>query len=285
MIVQPVHFGQSFNKPSAKMLRKARNESGARLFEAHELRKILDALDGRRDITGHSEQLMLKADPVMKAMVLLGVNCGFGNTDVASLPQSAVNFSEGWIDFPRPKTEIPRRVPLWKETTDALRDAIAQRPKPNDRADDDLCFLTTQGNRWVRVASKQAEDEPERYVKVDTITARFSGLLRRLGINGRKGVGFYALRHVFETVAGESRDQVAVNAIMGHVDNSMAAMYRERISDERLRAVVETVRTWLWPPKLKRRGNVTSAAWPLPATTAASTELTRAPPRLRHGRA
>jgi len=33
---------------------------------------------------------------------------------------------------------------------------------------------------------------------------------------------------------------------MGHVDNSMAGVYRERISDERLRAVVEVVRGWLF---------------------------------------
>ena len=47
-------------------------------------------------------------------------------------------------------------------------------------------------------------------------------MLKRLKINGRNGLGYYTLRHKFETVAGESKDQVAVNAIMGHVDNSMA---------------------------------------------------------------
>ena len=35
-------------------------------------------------------------------------------------------------------------------------------------------------------------------------------LLRRLGINGRKGLGFYTLRHVFETVGGGAKDQIAV---------------------------------------------------------------------------
>ena len=45
----------------------------------------------------------------------------------------------------------------------------------------------------------------------------------------RHGLGFYALRHTFETIGGESRDQVAVNHIMGHADASMAGVYRERI--------------------------------------------------------
>jgi integrase len=63
----------------------------------------------------------------------------------------------------------------------------------------------------------------------------------------RRGLGFYALRHTFETIGGEFRDQVAVNAIMGHVDASMAAVYRERISDGRLKAVVYHVYSWLYP--------------------------------------
>ena len=31
----------------------------------------------------------------------------------------------------------------------------------------------------------------------------------------RPGLGFYAIRHTFETVGGASKDQVSVNAIMG----------------------------------------------------------------------
>ncbi len=58
--------------------------------------------------------------------------------------------------------------------------------------------------------------------------------------------GRYALRHTFETICGESRNQVAVNHIMGHVDESMAAAYRERINDERLQAVVDHVHQWLF---------------------------------------
>ena len=62
LIERPMHYGQSFARPSAKTLRKVRNESGPRFFEVDELRRILDV-----------------ADPAMRAMVLLRVNCGFSD--------------------------------------------------------------------------------------------------------------------------------------------------------------------------------------------------------------
>lgn len=224
-IGRPVVYGQSFAKPAARTLRKARNEAGPKLFEADELRRIIK-----------------EADPWLRAMVLLGINGGLGNTDIANLPQSAIA-AEGWLNYPRPKTEIRRRIPLWKETREAITKAIETRPEPKDNRDANLVFITVQGNRWTRM--KPSKTNPKQYVSVNTLGARFGALLKRLKINGRKGLGFYTLRHTFETIAGESKDQVAVDAVMGHVDSSMAAVYRERISDDRLRDVTEHVRRWL----------------------------------------
>ena len=70
-------------------------------------------------------------------------------------------------------------------------------------------------------------------------------LLRKLGLK-RPGLNFYALRHTFETIAGESKDQVAVDHVMGHAREDMASVYRERISDGRLESVADHVRAWLF---------------------------------------
>jgi integrase len=241
-IATPVHFGQSFDKPAAKVLRRARNTAGKRMFEAHELRLLLTALEGKQ--RQNEPDRDVNADPVMRAMVLLGVNGGLGNTDIANLPQSAIDFNNGWLDYPRPKTEIRRRIPLWPETLAALRLAIESRPEPKDPEDAGLVFVTVQGNRYVRMSPTQKD--PNKFAFVNTVATRFAPVLKRLKINGRNRLGFYTLRHNFETVAGGSKDQVAVDAIMGHVDNSMAARYREEIGDDRLRAVVDHVRVWLF---------------------------------------
>jgi integrase len=84
-----------------------------------------------------------------------------------------------------------------------------------------------------------------------------SQLVGKLGLAGR-GHTFYALRHTFETIAGESRDQVAVDAIMGHSREDMASVYRERIGDDRLRAVAEHVRQWLFEKPVESAPQSTS---------------------------
>jgi len=234
LIREPVFYGQSFDRPAARALRKDRNEAGPKLFSREQILMILGA-----------------CDVPMRAMVLLGVNGGLGNSDLGNLPLRALDLDTCWCDYPRPKTQIERRIPLWSETTAALRQVIAMRPKPQDKADGDIVFLTPQGRRWVRTTRHPGRDVA---VFNDTLSRKFKRLLNKLGINGRKGLGLYTLRHTFETIAGESKDQVAVDAIMGHVDSSMAGVYRERISDERLRAVVDCVHDWLFPNETQEGG-------------------------------
>lgn len=219
LVDRPVRYGPHFKKPSKRIVRQTRHANGKRFFEADELQKMIEV-----------------APKPLRAMILLGINCGFGQGDCSNLPKSAIDFESRWIDYPRPKTAVERRCPLWPETLDALRDALRCRPMAGNASDDGLLFLTKYGNRWVRTNGKG--------MSIDSVAQEITKLLRRLGIK-RNRLNFYALRHTFETIAGESRDQVAVNAIMGYVDNSMAGQYRERISDERLRAVTDVVRAWL----------------------------------------
>jgi len=150
----------------------------------------------------------------------------------------------GWIDFARNKTGIDRRCPLWTEILEALKAAIADRPKAKDPADAGLVFLTKYGMAWTRLRIRGEGRETESTV-FDSIYPEFHKLFDRAKINN--GRGFYSLRHTFEAVGGRSKDQVAVNAIMGHVNETLAATYREGIEDSRLQTVVDAVRAWLFP--------------------------------------
>src|SRR5262245_3016315 len=110
------------------------------MFKAEELREIIRA-----------------ASQPMRAMILLGINCGFGATDCATLPESAVDLKGGWLEHPRPTTAVGRRCPLWPETVAAIREAIDRRPEPRDLDDAELVFLTRCGQRWVRVGTFDAK--------------------------------------------------------------------------------------------------------------------------------
>jgi integrase len=215
LIDRPIRYGQSFNRPSKRVLRKQRTSNGPKMFEAGEIRALLDA-----------------SPTPLRAMVYLGINCGLGNSDVGHLEFSNLDLDNGWLDFPRPKTGIPRRCPLWSETVGAIRTALAKRPAPKDNAYAGRVFITKRGGSW----SKDTSDNP--------VSKEFAKVRAKSGLSA--GRGFYCLRHAFETIGGDSRDQVAVDHIMGHARDDMASVYRERISDDRLRAVTDHVHKWLF---------------------------------------
>jgi integrase len=243
LIDKAIRYGGEFKKPDKSVLRRHRARNGEKILEAVELRRILEGLAGKQvetgrtnEETGQPETVTLERNPALRAMILLGINAGFGNAECGQLPLSAVDLDRGWVDFPRPKTGVPRRCPLWPETVTAVREALAERPEPKDQADAGVVFLNSMGRRWVRTTEKSC---------TDSLTVRFGELLKRFGAH-RDGIGFYTLRHTFRTIADAARDPVATDLIMGHTDQSMGGHYRERIEDSRLRAVTDHVRQWLF---------------------------------------
>jgi integrase len=224
LLDRPMRYGPAFKRTSKKTLRLHRARQGPKLFTADEIRKLLEA-----------------ANVQMRAMLLLGINAGFGNSDVGNMPLSALDLERGCVDYPRLKTGIPRRCPLWPETIQALKEALAHRPEPKKAEHANLVFITTHGGSWAKDNSS------------GPIVLEMRKLLKRLGINGRNRLGFYTLRHAFRTVADEAKDQPAVDHIMGHEVPHMSSVYRETISDDRLRAVVEHVREWLFGVQCAKR--------------------------------
>jgi integrase len=233
LMAVPMKFGPDFIRPRKSEQRRERAgkqaERGRLAFEFRECRVLLAATNNVQ----------------LQACIMLGLNAGFGNTDCSTLTKSSVNLETGWIDFPRPKTGIERRVPLWPETVSALREAIVKRPASADPELQDRFFLTREGMPlvWDRVS------DDGKYMSVNNLTLTFGRLLRRAGIH-KSGHNFYSIRRTFETVASSTKDQVAIDMIMGHDDSSMASVYRQGIDDVRLLDAVGYVRRWLFPERL-----------------------------------
>lgn len=215
LVPTPIHYGIEFRRPSKAVMRKHRAKTGSKLFSAKEVRTLLEHSEGQ-----------------VRAMVLLGINCAMGNSDVGTLPRSVVDLDSAWIEYPRPKTGVERNAALWPETVEALRAVMEKRDN------DTLVFRTKYGRAWA--------DEGVS----DAVSQEFGKLLRATNLS-KTGRGFYSLRHTFRTVADSTRDFPAVRLVMGHSDSSIDAVYREHIDPERIRAVSDHVREWLFSTDTK----------------------------------
>ena len=223
LIDRPVKFGPGFKKPTRQKMDGERRAKGTRLFTPSQIHKVLDVVDDH-----------------IRAMTWLGINCAFGNGDIGRLEVRHIDLDRQWIHFPRPKTGVDRRCPIWDTTAAALATVIDAR-KQIDDGNGDLVFRTSKGKPWFQDSV------------ANPLSREFRKVLQSAGVY-EPGLSFYRLRHVFEVVAGESLDQPAVDKIMGHkpLVSDMAAHYRNGIiSDERLVAVTEHVRQWLFTPGSK----------------------------------
>lgn len=237
------HWGKKFRGVDSKTRRDMKNRAARNLLTQDQLRRVL-----------------LAANPTMQAMVLLALNGGLGNTDVAELrlghlvPKGAKNpeLPSGWLQYPRHKTAVQREVPLWPETEAALLRVLADRV-PHADDPEDLIFINSEGGSWVSASNDNiAREFPKLLIKL--------GILKRTPITKTPGkgghtptsakpavpIGFYTLRRTFRTVADEAGDQHAVHRVMGHQLPGMSGIYVQNIDLKRLTAVCQHVRDWLY---------------------------------------
>ncbi len=237
-----VRYGDTMRKVSDKARQRVGEKAPSQMFTGAEIQQLIGAAKG-----------------AMKAMVLLGINCGLGNTDCGALQLSMIDFKAKVLNFPRPKTGIQRRCPLWKETIDAIREYQAIRPAPTE-GDTPLLFITRYGRAFVR----EETVEERGVVQGVQISDAVAGLFNKLMIGAklwkvesgkvkRDGRSFYSLRHTFNTWADEVKDAHAVERIMGHAMPGMSAHYIEEISDHRLRSVTDHVHDVLFMRSRKKR--------------------------------
>ena len=222
-IEHPPKFGDEFTPVTRKALRKKR------------------AVDGPKDLSAKSiNAILAKCKPVMRAIVLLGINGAVGNQDIADIKLSDIgklkSNSENWIDLPRGKTGAPRRFVLWPETVAAIKDYLIYRPRAAGADNRERLFLTRNGLSWVRQDGE---------LRTDSIGTEFAKARKLAKV---KRGSFYDLRRTFRTIAAQTRDREAVDYVMGHVEdaNDMGAVYTQWIDDDRVRDVCNFVRDWLY---------------------------------------
>lgn len=186
-------------KPSA--IRADRFKRGiVRQFSTDEIAVLLEAATGQ-----------------MRAMILLGLNCGMYSIDCTDLKWSDI--SGNILRNQRYKTGIPRLAVLWPETVKA----ISAVPKQGERV-----FNTRFGNCWNNRRGH------------DGINQQFRILLKSLNIY-RKGCTFGAFRHTHVSAVNDHPDRSAVAMVRAHALMGMDAHY-DFPSIERIKSVTDLAR-------------------------------------------
>ena len=210
-------FGEALRAPAQSALDREREDQVERVFTAAQINLLLAT-----------------ARPNIKAMILLGVNCGYGNKDCGRLVFSKVDLKGGWATFARTKNGNKRRCPLWPETVAALQAWIAVRPKPRTPGYAKYVFLTHLGQPFSSA----------------NLSHEFEKLAVEVGMT-REEADFYDLRRTCNSIGVQVSDDDAVRTIMGHkrAANDMLGVYnRLQVDDSRLHRATNHVRSWLFTP-------------------------------------
>jgi len=107
-----------------------------------------------------------------------------------------------------------------------------------------LVFYTSRGNPYMQTLVKPDGNGNGKYVSVNTITIKFSRLIKKSGLDVPKGTSFYALRRTAATIAARSGDPFAVQRLLGHADLQMATRYVQDVSEQTDR-VIENSRKYV----------------------------------------
>lgn len=123
VLVRLPKYGTEYSLPAKRKFRLAEadreQKNGKLLFEPAEVKALLEKC----------------VNANMRAMILLALNGGYGQEDLASLPLQVIDLDGGVIDYRRSKTGMRRRVVLWPETVKAVRSAIPNAEHESQRGE------------------------------------------------------------------------------------------------------------------------------------------------------
>jgi len=102
------------------------------MFEAEEIRILLSTANVR-----------------LRAMALLGVNCGLSNSDTKTLLLRDVIMASGSMDKASTRTTyLDRQRKLWTKTVNSLEASLTARKKPRRKKHEEIFFMTRYGGPW-----------------------------------------------------------------------------------------------------------------------------------------
>jgi len=129
------------------------------------------------------QTLYAAANDRMRLYILLALNCGYTQADIATLEHGHIDWQTGMVSRQRHKTGQPQEHKLWPITLDMLKQHATQA----GQRDPDLALLGAEGNPLV---SEKIKDDGTPS-KVDAIGLAFGRLLVKCKVNDGRGFGIF----------------------------------------------------------------------------------------------
>ncbi len=127
--------------------------------------------------------LYAKAAERTRLFILLGLNCGYTQADIATLEHAHIDWTGGMIVRNRHKTGQPQEHKLWPRTVALLRKHVT---KPGRRSPD-FALVGEEGNALV---SERIKDDGTP-TRTDSIKLAFNRLLKKCDINDGRGFAIF----------------------------------------------------------------------------------------------
>ena len=169
-----------------------------------------------------------EATPRMRLYVLLALNGGFTQIDIATLAHGMIDWETGIISRDRNKTSVPQGCKLWP-TTLALLKQEATKPNANG---DNLVLVSEEGNPL----AYEAISDAGKHSKVDAIRSAFSRL--KIKCKMKDGRGFKTFRKTgADAIAKQYQSEPQlVDLFLAHSANGMRKHYANQYFDELYKA-------------------------------------------------
>ena len=176
------------------------------------------------------QSLFNAASPRTRVYILLGLNLGYTQADIATLEHGMIDWPTGIVTRNRHKTGQPQKAKLWPITSKLLQTEMTDPHKST------LVLLGEGGNPLI-VDSVNAKGNP---IRVDAVRMAFNRVKAKLEIKGDSR-GFAIFRKTSAENIGKANQDSPhlVDLFLGHTQKTMAKHYANQHFDLLFKATDE----------------------------------------------
>jgi integrase len=174
--------------------------------------------------TEEVKALFSAAIPRTQLYILLGLNLGYTQADIASLEHPMINWAQGIVTRIRHKTGQPQKAKLWPITAELLKQEMTDARKSN------LVLLGKNDNPLI-VETVNGKGNP---IRLDTVRLAFKQLKAKLKDNR----GFKTFRKTGADAIAKQYQSAPhlVDLYLAHSDQGMRKHYANQYFDELFKA-------------------------------------------------